>query len=216
MQTNELIRKLQELDPEGCEQVCVDNSIITHLERQAAYYDGALEVPIKVNGIKGIKVTNVGEKIRMYTKDWEDFIECNINALIEVDFSGCLNKEEEESKFLKGVAEYREYIKDLVEGKVQEENTYHEVLFLKEDTIDKILILMYNNTLVQDLEEVYIHYNRGLFLKDLNISCDDICKEEDYWKNTIEEKKKAASTIYGQQFTEMYLNEVDKRINLNK
>jgi hypothetical protein len=44
MKTKELIRQLQEADPSGEEEVCVDNIDIYHVSSNHAYWDGCFQV----------------------------------------------------------------------------------------------------------------------------------------------------------------------------
>jgi hypothetical protein len=44
MKTAELIKRLQDIDPSGEEQCCIQNGDIWFIEKTEAYYDGRLQV----------------------------------------------------------------------------------------------------------------------------------------------------------------------------
>lgn len=71
MKTSELIRLLQEADPTGQAECCVDNEDIHFLEVLPGYYDGRLEVftrdPARAPyfDIVGARITGSGTKIKI-------------------------------------------------------------------------------------------------------------------------------------------------------
>jgi hypothetical protein len=80
MKTRELIRRLQEADPSGETECCVDNHDIFFVERQFAFYDGALEILIRdptrqpnYDVVGGI-IRRTGEKVRIHVLSLEDAI----------------------------------------------------------------------------------------------------------------------------------------------
>lgn len=77
MKTKELIRQLQEIDPTGEIECCVDNADIFFLERIPAYYDGCLEVlqrdeACKYYNIIGAEIRSGGDKVKIRTLSIED------------------------------------------------------------------------------------------------------------------------------------------------
>lgn len=71
MKTSELIRRLQEADPNDEAECCVDNEDIHFLEVVPAYWDGRLQVftrdPARAPyfDITGAKITSAGTKIKI-------------------------------------------------------------------------------------------------------------------------------------------------------
>lgn len=77
MKAKELIRRLQQFDPEV--EVCVDNKDIYFLEPKPAYWDGKLQLllhdPSKRGwSIVGAKVVEKGEKLNIVALSIEDVI----------------------------------------------------------------------------------------------------------------------------------------------
>lgn len=114
MKSKELIKQLQELDPEGEAEVCVGNEDIYFAERLPAYYDGKLEVLIRdetkrTYNITGIKITGRGDKIKLHTMSLEDVVWNHPEAIVDLsELSSHAQKEyqnavdeikEEERKF---------------------------------------------------------------------------------------------------------------------
>ena len=65
MKTKELIRQLQEADPSGECDCCVDNADILFVQKEEAYWDGRLQV-LQRDGkghVVGIKITSNGDKV---------------------------------------------------------------------------------------------------------------------------------------------------------
>lgn len=88
MKTKELIAALQEEDPSGELQVVCEGSPIYFAERQPAYYDGSLHVPVqdpecKHWNIIGWKVTVEGQKVRLHTVSLENALEMNPELPVE-------------------------------------------------------------------------------------------------------------------------------------
>jgi hypothetical protein len=80
MKTREFIKRLQEADPSGDLDCCIDNHDILRVERQFAFYDGALEILVRdparlpyYEVIGGILRTK-GDKIRIQVLSLEDAI----------------------------------------------------------------------------------------------------------------------------------------------
>jgi hypothetical protein len=71
MKTSELIRLLQEADPSGDVECCIDNHDIYSVERWPAFYDGALEILIRDPSLRpyyeviGGIIRRTGQKIRL-------------------------------------------------------------------------------------------------------------------------------------------------------
>ena len=75
MKTNELIKLLQEVDPKGEFEVCIENSDIESYDILPAYYDGRISVikerdehfhPLRT------EVTGSGTKLNLFRHDWGD------------------------------------------------------------------------------------------------------------------------------------------------
>lgn len=80
MKTRELIRRLQQADPSGDLEVCVNNCDIHFVARQPAYYDGCFQVLKRdpeltdCYNIKGVEIRSHGDKIRIRTLSVKDAI----------------------------------------------------------------------------------------------------------------------------------------------
>jgi len=77
MKTKELIRLLQEADPSGEEDVCIDNEDIHFVELNEAYWDGCLQVltrdeSTEYYNVIGAKYTSKGFKINLRTLSIEE------------------------------------------------------------------------------------------------------------------------------------------------
>jgi len=80
MKTKELIKLLQEADPDGNEEVCVDNMSIFEVYKEAAYYDGSLQI-LKTNSnghISGGIIRRSGNKIQIRVLDLEEAVFCHV------------------------------------------------------------------------------------------------------------------------------------------
>lgn len=89
MKTKELIYLLQQEDPSGEFECCIDNKDIHYVARMPAYYDGRLEVLKRdVNGkIIGVKITGSGMKIKIHSFSIEDLLFDNPEFPIEIERS---------------------------------------------------------------------------------------------------------------------------------
>lgn len=69
MKTKDLIKQLQELDPEGEVECCIGNNTIIAVDKLPAYYDGHLEIANieKDYNVISHTITNKGEKIHFMT-----------------------------------------------------------------------------------------------------------------------------------------------------
>lgn len=91
MKTAELIRALQQVDPEGTAEVVVGGRPIYFVEKLPGYYDGPYEILIQDHtkdpyyNIVGMRQTRSGTKLRLVTIDMEDLILDNPDILIELD-----------------------------------------------------------------------------------------------------------------------------------
>lgn len=80
MKTKELIRRLQEEDPEGEAECCIGNADILFVEKVPAFYDGRLQVLIRDEKLKpfydvvGAKITGHGEKVFIVKHSIEDML----------------------------------------------------------------------------------------------------------------------------------------------
>ncbi len=110
MKTKELIRQLQEADPEGEKEVCVGNVDIYFVEKKAAYWDGNLQVlqhdPELIGkcwSIVGAKVLEKGYKLNLSCVDIESLV--YEDPGVEVDLSDL--SEGPRERWEKRVAEWR-------------------------------------------------------------------------------------------------------------
>lgn len=75
MKTKDLIKHLQEIDPKGEFEVCIENSDIEYIDVLPAYYDGRITV-IKERDkyMRSLKseVTGAGTKINLFRHDWTE------------------------------------------------------------------------------------------------------------------------------------------------
>jgi hypothetical protein len=89
MKSKELIRQIQEIDPTGELEVCIDTTTdILSVERMPAYYDGHLEVlqrdeNIEGYNIVGAKLITTGLKIRIHPWSIVDSIWENPNLVVD-------------------------------------------------------------------------------------------------------------------------------------
>lgn len=98
MKSKELIRILQETDPNGETEVTIDGADIYCVARYPGYYDGCYQVitrdPSKTTfNIVKIKRTRAGEKIRLHTYSIEDLIwdgwDIQSGGKVEIDNFEC-------------------------------------------------------------------------------------------------------------------------------
>ncbi len=75
MKTKDLIKHLQEIDPKGEFEVCIENADIEYLDVLPAYYDGRITVITErdehMRSLKS-EVTGSGTKINLFRHDWTD------------------------------------------------------------------------------------------------------------------------------------------------
>src|SRR5580704_18413272 len=76
MTTNDLIKLLQKIDPDGTTPVCVDNADVDHVIKVEAYWDGKLQQLVRDenNRVVGARITTSGDKVRIYTRDIEELL----------------------------------------------------------------------------------------------------------------------------------------------
>ena len=96
MKTSELIRQLQEADPNDEAECCVDNEDIHFLEVIPAYYDGRLQVftrDLALTGksfdIVGAKITSAGTKIKIRHCSIADVLMDNPEMPVDTSTTGC-------------------------------------------------------------------------------------------------------------------------------
>lgn len=93
MKTRELIKVLQEVDPEGESEVIVNGDPIYFAENLPGYYDGWYSVLIQDHSkdpyynITGIRQTRAGDKVRLHLMSMEDVLLDNPEAIVELDSS---------------------------------------------------------------------------------------------------------------------------------
>lgn len=109
MKAKELIRQLQEADPSGELEVCVDNLDINFISTEPAYWDGKQQVIIRdqSNGrgrVIGAKIASKGSKVQIRTLSIHEAIWANPE--LPVDYSDLSPEQAEE--FKKRHDEYRQ------------------------------------------------------------------------------------------------------------
>lgn len=121
MISSELIKALQESDPEGTSEVIIDGNPIHFVHNYPGYYDGAYIKLLEGKEPRAI-IAKVGRKVRLHTLSIDDIIFDDPTARIE--FEG-LNKQDEE-RWLKRISDLREDalkieadIKAWKEGKIE-------------------------------------------------------------------------------------------------
>lgn len=124
MKTKELIRLLQEADPSGEIEVCVENEDIFFVEKAPAYWDGRLEILIRDESIKGYnvigaKITSKGKKLRIRTLSIDDAIFESPDMPVEID----VGSPEMEKRYKKAVRKWRREAIDVLEQILNSENT---------------------------------------------------------------------------------------------
>jgi len=93
MKSSELIKQLQELDPEGVIEVCINNVDIYFLDVEGAYYDGSLQVLTRDHSkdpyynITGGKYVRSGSKIVLHPMSIRDVLWDNPDTAV-IDYSG--------------------------------------------------------------------------------------------------------------------------------
>lgn len=122
MKTKELIRQLQEIDPEGEAEVVVGRSDIYFLEKEAIFYDGLPTILIRDEkkrpnwDIIGFKAGCTGTKIMIKTFDFEDVLWNVKEPIIELDDYAKAHLEKDIERIKKEVAEAMAE-EDKVDGK---------------------------------------------------------------------------------------------------
>lgn len=99
MKTHELIKQLQEADPSGELDVCVENIDILFVDLEPAYYDGLQQVLIRDKNkphfnIVGAKVKRNGQKVTIHTLSIEDLFLDVPNAKIDLKELPARHKED--------------------------------------------------------------------------------------------------------------------------
>ncbi len=119
MKSKELIRRLQEADPEGEMEVCVGNVDIYFVEKKAAYWDGNLQVLQhdeakrgKQWSIIGLKIFEKGSKLDLNCVDAESLIYDKPD--IDVDLSDL--SEDPRQRWQERIANWRKEGLDMNEG----------------------------------------------------------------------------------------------------
>lgn len=117
MKTKELIKKLQEADPTGEVECCVENKDIYFLNQEGAYYDGPLEVLIhdeskkdKEWSVIGAKITRVGGKVQIRTLSIEDLIYDKVYQ--NKDFPVTIEGDSVDGRYQKRVEQWKEEAKN--------------------------------------------------------------------------------------------------------
>jgi hypothetical protein len=101
MKTKELIRRLQEADPEGETECNVGGIDIYFVSREPGYYDGAYEVLLRADYLKpfydiiGVRICRQGSKINLRTVSSSDFLLDHPDGLIQFDSESTRNQYEE-------------------------------------------------------------------------------------------------------------------------
>lgn len=94
MKTSELIRRLQEADPNDEAECCVDNDDIHFLEVIPAYYDGRLQVFTRDQArapyfdITGAKITGSGTKIKIRHLSVEELLIDHPEMPVDISTTG--------------------------------------------------------------------------------------------------------------------------------
>ena len=111
MKTKELIRQLQEADPSGEMNCCVENVDIFFVDCEPAYWDGCLQVlerdpTSKYYNVIGAKYTTEGRKIVIVTHSIKDAILENPDLPIE--YEGFSDESKTKGSYQKDVEKWRE------------------------------------------------------------------------------------------------------------
>jgi hypothetical protein len=124
MKTKELIKRLQEADPSGEIEVCVENEDIHFIERAPAYWDGRLQVLVRDSNkegydVVGAKITSRGEKLKIRTLSIDDAILNNPDLPVEID----VHNEEKRRHYKEEVKRWRLETIDILEQVLNHGNT---------------------------------------------------------------------------------------------
>jgi hypothetical protein len=115
MKSRELIRRIQEADPSGECECCVNNEDIHFVELLEAYYDGCLQVLVRdpakepYYSIVGAKVLSDGHKVKLHLLSIEDAIFNNED--MPVDLSSL--SEGRQKDWNERIAKWRKETKDI-------------------------------------------------------------------------------------------------------
>lgn len=113
MKTKKLIELLNEADPSGEEEVCVENIDIHFVAKEPAYYDGCQQILIRDASLEpyyniiGAKINGTGSKIQIHTLDIESAIYNDPD--LSVDLEGA------SGRYTEKVKGWRKDAKDLEE-----------------------------------------------------------------------------------------------------
>jgi hypothetical protein len=123
MKTKKLIELLNEADPTGEIECCVDNHDIYIVERLPAYWDGRLQVLIRDEtspwyNVTGAKITSRGDKIKLRTLSIDEAIWNDPE--LPVDLSECTDHgrlyaaavDEYRQVARRGIEEVKEQVKE--------------------------------------------------------------------------------------------------------
>lgn len=106
MKTRDLIRRLQDADPTGEAEVCVDNEDICWVHPMEAYWDGRLQVLERDgNRVVGAKVTSMGTKVKIVHLSIEEAIYDNPELPVDLSELGISRSVEE---WTADIAKWRE------------------------------------------------------------------------------------------------------------
>lgn len=95
MKVKELIALLQEIDPDGEEEVSVGKSPITHVTREPMYYDGCYCRPITENGRQGLEYVSDGSLIVIESTNVERVLMSDPKAPIKYGYESARKLYEE-------------------------------------------------------------------------------------------------------------------------
>ena len=117
MKTKELIRQLQELDPEGNMDCCIDNQDIYMTAIEPSYYDGCKQILIRDSknpyyNVIGAKVTSKGQKLNISPLNIKSALWENSDIIIEYDDYSARSYKEEHEKIRKEVKDYEKENKE--------------------------------------------------------------------------------------------------------
>lgn len=122
MKTKELIKTLQELDPEGEIEVNVAGRDIYFAEVLPGHYDGGYSILIRdpeeapFYNIHGIKLCRTGTKIELHTMGYKDVIWDQDMNEMSFEYDSDSTRERYESEILKEQEHYNKQIKEIEEG----------------------------------------------------------------------------------------------------
>jgi len=115
MKTKELIKKLQELDPSGETECCVQNIDIWYVDVLPYYYDGTMQMLVRDSAkspyydVVGAKYLSSGEKINIVPLSIEDAIFEDVTLPVDFDTLSFSKKE----RYKESVEIVRQKAKDI-------------------------------------------------------------------------------------------------------